>query len=169
MKPGTFADNLFASIALVKQEPIDKPFKTTDEEYEIKKGDLVLLARYGDKEEILYAILAEAHQPCNKTFHSLKNNGLRTLHPCYPRNHPCKSVLPPSVIDGPIDGCEYLMSKSAVGHPPSSTYIIYDPSYLTGNRIYIGFENVMYFLLTTPGYEPHAGALAISWMKYKNI
>lgn len=181
MKVRTFAENLFASVSLVQQEPVSGvPYKTADEEYEIKEGELVLLARYGkrvmnDTEEAFYAILAVAYRPFDKTFHTKRSNGLKILHPCFPVKHPFNSALPPSVTTRPIDGCEYLMTTSAVKNPDSKsefrvdTYIVHKPSNLTGNRIYIGFENVMQFLLTTPGFEPHAGALAISWMKYKTI
>ena len=174
MKVMTFTENLFASVSLVQQEPVSGvPYKTADEEYEIKEGDLVLLARTDNDEKPLYAILAVAYRLLDKTFHARRDRGVKILHPLYPNGHCFCSALPPSVKTGPVG--EYLMSTSAVKNPDSKsefhvdTYIVYIPSSLTGNRIYIGFENVMQFLLTTPGYEPHAGALAISWMKYKTI
>lgn len=176
MKVSTFTENLIASVALVQQEPFnEKPYRMVNEEYEIKEGDLVLLVRTGDKEKPLYGLLTVAYRLFDKTFHARRDRGVKILHPLYPVGHYFCSVLPPSVTAGPIDGCEYLLSKSAVKNPDSKsefhvdTYIIKMPSYLTGNCIYIGFENVMRFLLTTPGFEPHAGALAISWKMNKTI
>jgi hypothetical protein len=169
MKISTFAENLFAALALVKQEPFkEKPYKTKDEEYEIKVGDLVLLARTNNDKKVQYAILAKVYKTeTGKSFYALKDGGMKILFPAPAVGHWTNHGLPPETTGKMFDGCQYVMSNSMVDHPPKNSRWIYETSYLTDNRVYIGFENVMQFLLTTPGFEPHAGALAISWMMHE--
>jgi hypothetical protein len=172
MKVRTFAENLFASVSLVKQEPGDHKFHTTaDEDYALKKGDLVLLARTKNDKEIEYAILAKVYQLISnsKAFYALSDGGMKILFPAPIKRNWRDYGLPPAIRSSDFDGCQYLMRDSMVDHPPKDAWCIFGPKYLTDNRIYIGFENVMGFLLTTPGMEPHAGALAISWMMSENV
>jgi hypothetical protein len=168
MKIKTFAENLFAALALVRQEPFsEKPYKTADEDYEIKIDDLVLLARTDNDKKVLYAILAKAYKTeTGKSFHALKDGGMKILFPASAVGHWTNHGLPPEITGKMFDGCQYLMSNSMVDHPPKDSRWIYETDHLTDDRVYIGFENVMQFLLMTPGFEPHAGALAISWMMY---
>lgn len=172
MKVSTFTENLFASVSLVKQEPIDSEFYTmADENYALEKDDLVLLVRTNHDKIVQYTILAKVYKlvPNSKSFHALKSGGMRIIFPSPAKGNWMNHGLIPRVSSKAFDGCQYLMQSSMVDHPPKDTWWICGPSYITDNRIYVGFENVMRFLLTTPGMEPHAGALAISWMMNKTI
>lgn len=143
---------LFDSVAFESSERI---YKTKEEKYKLKKGDLVLLPRVNNDKRVDFAVIAIVYKQNGDGFYALRHE-LRILHRF---NCGYDSVLPS--VSGPIGGCEYLMEKAMVEHPPKDAYLVFGPKYLTDNRICVGLENVMRFLLETPGFEPHAGSLAI--------